>query len=197
MPARRRHSFLVGAALGVLLSTTVLAQPAHAISAPQRAEVHYTSSYAELRWSGVSDATAYTVQVSKVGYYGPWRVWETNSASTVLRIPITAHPYRDQQGSYKYTVTARNSSGAGARSVFTTRLQGSGVSAADSQKAANKATSCLKQGLEAAAVASAGSGVAAIGTAWIPGVNVVSAGSVAAAVGGSASSTYIMCVLPW
>jgi hypothetical protein len=79
----------------------------------------------------------------------------------------------------------------------TTRLQGSGVSTADSQKAANKATSCLKQGLEAVAATSAASGVWAIGSAWIPGVNVVTASSVAAAVGTSAASSYIVCALPW
>jgi hypothetical protein len=167
------------------------------MTAPQRAEVHYASSYAELRWSSVSDATGYTVEVSKVGYYGPWRQWSTGSATTVLRIPLSAHPYRDQQGSYRYKVTAHNSSASASRTVLMTRLQGSGVSAADSQKAANKATSCIKQGLAAAAATGATSGVAAIGTAWVPGVDVVTAGSVAAAVGGSAAGTYIMCVLPW
>jgi len=172
-------------------------EPAHAMSAPQRAEVHYTSSYAELRWSSVADATAYTLEVSKVGYYGPWRRWSTNSATTTLRIPLSAHPYRDQQGSYRYKVTAQNSSGSASRTVVTTRLQGSGVSTSDSQKAANKATSCLKQGLEAVAATSAASGVWAIGSAWIPGVNVVTASSVAAAVGTSAASSYIVCALPW
>jgi hypothetical protein len=196
MPARPR-SFLVAAAIAVSCSVAVLAQPAHAMSAPQRAEVHYSSSYAELRWSGVADATSYWVEVSKVGYYGPWRRWTTNSATTVLRIPLSAHPYRDQQGAYRYKVTAANSAGSASRSVVTTRLQGSAVSAQDSHKAADKATSCLKQGMEAVAATSATSGVYAIGSAWIPGVDVVTAGSVAAAVGGAGAGTYIACALPW
>lgn len=179
------------------MSVTVFSEPAHAISAPPRAEVHYSSSYAELRWSGVADATAYTVEVSKVGYYGPWRRWTTNSATTVLRLPMSTHPYRDQQGAYRYKVTAQNSAGSASRTVVATRLQGNAVSASDSQKAASKATSCLKQGLTAAAAAGATTGVAAVSSVWIPGVNVVSASSVAAAVGGSAATTYIACALPW
>jgi len=197
VPARRQQSFFVAMALSVGCIIGALDHPAQAMSAPQRAEVHYTSSYAELRWSTVADATAYTVEVSKVGYSGPWRRWTTSSATSVLRIPLSAHPYRDQQGSYRYKVTAQNSTSSASRTVVTTRLQGSGVSAGDTQRAANKATSCLKQGLAAAAATGATSGVAAITTAWIPGVNVVSASSVAAAVGGSAASTYIVCALPW
>lgn len=188
---------LVATVIALASSMFVLVQPARAIAAPQRAEVHYASTYAEVRWAAVADATSYAVEVSKVGYYGPWRRWATNSATTVIRVPLSSHPYRDQQGAYRYTVTAMNSGGSASRSVVLTRSQGSGVSAADSQKAATKANSCLKQGLAAAAAAGATSGVIAIGTAWIPGVNAVTAGSVAGAVGGAAASRYIVCVLPW
>lgn len=197
MPARRNHSYLLAALIALASSVFVLAQPAHAVTAPARAEVHYASTYADVRWAAVADATSYAVEVSKDGYYGPWRRWVTNSATTSVRIPISAHPYRDQQGAYRYKVIAMNSGGSASRSVVLTRSQGSGVSTGDSQKAAKKANSCLKQGLAAAAAAGATSGPVAIASAWIPGVNAVSAGSVAAAVGGSAASTYIVCVLPW
>ncbi|HUR51368.1 MAG TPA: hypothetical protein VMZ11_04515 [Mycobacteriales bacterium] len=197
MPARLHRSFLVGAVMGLVGSAVLLDEPAPAMAPPQRVEVHYTSDTAELRWSSVPDATRYTVEISKVGYAGPWRQWTTNSATTVLRLPVSVHPYRDQQGSYRYKVIASNSSASGTRSVLTTRLQGGAVSTADAQRAASKATSCLKQGMEAAVAMGATSGVAAVVTAWIPGVNAVSAGSVAAVSGGAGASTYVACVLPW
>jgi hypothetical protein len=51
--------------------------------------------------------------------------------------------------------------------------------------------------MEAALAMGATSGVAAVATAWIPGVNAVSSGSVAAAAGGAGASAYVACVLPW
>lgn len=124
MLARRNPSYLFLALIALASSVFALSSPAHAISAPQRAEVHYASSYAEIRWSAVSDATSYAVEVSKDGYYGPWRQWTTNSATTVLQIPLAAHPYRDQQGAYRYKVIARNSAGSAARSVVLKRSRG-------------------------------------------------------------------------
>jgi hypothetical protein len=195
--ARRNPSYLVLALIALASSVFALNTPAHAISAPQRAEVHYTSSYAELRWSQVSDATSYAVEVSKDGYYGPWRRWTTNSATTVLQIPLGAHPYSDQQGAYRYKVWAINSGGSAARSVVVDRSEGYGVSTADHQKAATKANSCLKRGLKAGATAAAGAGVYAFAASWIPGVNAVTASAVAVTVSSSASSAYVVCLLPW
>jgi hypothetical protein len=195
--ARRKPSYLVLVLIALVSSVVGLSQPAHAISAPQRAEVHYTSSYAEVRWSAVSDATSYSVEVSKDGYYGPWRWWNTSSATTVVQIPLTAHPYRDQQGAYRYKVIARNSAGSASRSVVLNRSEGYGVSTADHQKAASKASSCLKRGLKAGATSAAGAGVYAVAAAWIPGVNAVTASAVGATVGGSAGAAYVVCLLPW
>jgi hypothetical protein len=45
--ARRRPSYLVLALIALVSAVVALSRPAHAISAPQRAEVHYTSTYAE------------------------------------------------------------------------------------------------------------------------------------------------------
>lgn len=197
MSSRRNPSNLVLVLIAFASSVFFLSQPAHAISSPQRAEVHYTSSAAEVRWSAVSDATSYTVEVSKDGYYGPWRRWTMNSATTTVRIPLTAHPYRDQQGAYRYQVWATNSGGSASRSVVVSKSQGYGVSSGDSQKAATKANSCLKQGLAAGATTAATSGVYAVAAAWVPGVNAVSAATVATMTGGSGAVTYIACLLPW
>lgn len=197
MLARRNPSYLVLALIALASSVLALSRPAHAIAAPQRAEVHYTSTYAELRWSAVNDATSYAVQVSKDGYYGPWRQWSTNSATTVLRIPLDAHPYRDQQGAYRYKVWAINSGGSAARSVVLNRSQGYGVSTADAQRAATKANSCLKQGLAAGATTAATSGIYTVAAAWVPGVNAVGAGAMATFTAGSAATTYVVCLLPW
>ena len=197
MSARRwNHTpFLV--LIAVLSSWVVLSVPARAIAAPTRVEVHYSGSYAEIRWSAVSDATSYAVVVSKDGFYGPWRQWTTNSATTYVRIPFTAHPYRDSQGVYRYKVTAMNSDSGATRSVTVNKSQGYGVSTADSQKAASKANSCLKQGLAAGVTTAASTGIYAVSAAWIPGVNAVSAGTAAALTGGSGAATYVVCLLPW
>jgi hypothetical protein len=197
LPTRRNPSNLVLALIAFGCSVLFLSQPAHAISAPQRVEVHYTSSAAEVRWSAVSDATSYTVEVSKDGFYGPWRRWTTNSATTTVRIPLTAHPYRDQQGAYRYQVWASNTSGGGSRTVVMSKSQGYGVSTGDTQRAATKANSCLKQGLAAGATTAAGSGIYAVAAAWVPGVNAVSAAAVGTMTGGSAAATYVVCLLPW
>jgi hypothetical protein len=195
--ARRRPSYLVLALIALVSSVVALSRPAHAISAPQRAEVHYTSTYAEVRWSAVSDATSYAVEISKDGYYGPWRWWTTNSATTVLRVPLDGHPYHDQLGAYRYKVIARNSAGSAARTVSVDRSEGYGVSTADHQKAASKANSCLKRGLKAGATTAAGAGIYAVAASWIPGVNAVTASAVAVTVSGSAGSAYVVCLLPW
>lgn len=197
MLARRFVNPLVLAAISLASMVLALSHPAHALAAPTRAEVHYTSSYAEVRWSAVADATSYAVEVSKDGYYGPWRRWTTNSAHTVVDIPLSAHPYSDQEGAYRYKVWAINSAGSAARSVVMSKTQGSGVSTADTKKAAAKGNSCLKQGLAAGATTAAGSGVYAVAAAWIPGVNAMTAGAVAATTGGSAAATYVVCLLPW
>jgi hypothetical protein len=181
----------------VVAATVAFAHPARAIAAPQRAEVHYASTYVDVRWSSVADATSYAVEVAKDGFYGPWRRWSTSSAVTNVRIPLSEHPYRDRGGSYRYKVIALNSGGSAARSVVLTKLQGSAVSVADKEKAAAKANSCLKQGLAAGVAAGATTGVAAIATAWIPGANLVTAGMVAGSSGSAAASAYIVCALPW
>jgi hypothetical protein len=196
VPLRRAHAYLL-TLLSVCSSVLVLTHPAHAIAAPSRVEVHYTSSYAEVRWSSVSDATSYSIEVSKVGYNGPWRWWNTGSATTYAKIPLNGHPYLDQDGAYRYKVIAHNSAGSAARSVALNRSQGSGVSAQDTKKAASKANSCLQQGLKAGTTTAAGAGVYAVGAAWIPGVDAATAAGVSLAVGGSAASTYIVCLLPW
>lgn len=199
MIARRWNHTPVLVLIAVFSSVVVLSlsEPARAIAAPSRAEVHYASTYAEVRWAAVSDATAYGVEVSKDGYYGPWRRWSTTSATTTVRIPFDAHPYRDQQGAYRYKVFAINSGGSAARSVVLTKSQGYGVSTADSQRAATKANSCLKQGLAAGVTTAASTGVYAVAAAWVPGVNAVSAGAAATLTGGSAAATYVVCLLPW
>ena len=193
--ARRTALAIVVSA--VAAATVSLAHPARAIAAPQRAEVHYASTYVDVRWSAVADATSYAVEVSKDGYYGPWRRWSTSSSVTNVRIPLADHPYRDRGGSYRYKVFALNSDGSAARSVVVTKLQGSAVSVADKEKAAGKANSCLKQGLAAGVAAASTTGVAAIVTAWIPGANLVTAGMVAASTGSASASAYIVCALPW
>lgn len=192
-----RRTALAFCLSSVISATIAVAHPARAIAAPQRAEVHYASTYVDVRWSAVADATSYAVEVSKDGYYGPWRRWGTSSAVTNVRIPLADHPYRDRAGSYRYKVIALNSDGSASRAVVLTKLQGSAVSVADKEKAASKANSCLKQGLEAGVATGATTGVAAIVTAWIPGANVVTAGMVGASSGGAAASAYIACVLPW
>jgi len=199
MTARRWNHTPVLVLIAVVSSVVVLSlsEPARAIAAPSRAEVHYSSSYAEVRWSAVSDATAYGVEVSKDGYYGPWRQWAVNSATTRIRIPFSEHPYRNAAGATRYKVTASNSSGGASRTVALNRSQGYGVSTADRNKAASKANACLKQGLAAGATTAAGSGVYAVAAAWIPGVNAVSASAVAAATASTAASTYVVCLLPW
>jgi hypothetical protein len=194
---RRYHSYLVLAVIAVASCLFALQRPAHAISAPTRAEVHNTASYAEVRWSAVPDATSYAVEVSKDGYYGPWRRWTTSSATTAVDIPFTAHPYRDRQGAYRYKVFAMNSGGSASRSVLLSRSQGYGVSTADAQKAAAKGNSCLKQGLVAGASTAAGSGVYALAAAWVPGVNAISATAVAATAGATGTGTWVVCLLPW
>lgn len=194
---RRYHSHLVVFTLALASSVFWLSQPARAISAPQRAEVHNTSTVAEVRWSAVSDAMGYAVEVSKDGFYGPWRRWTTNSATTAVQIPFSAHPYRDRQGAYRYKVIAMNSSGSASRSVVVSRSQGYGVSTADTQKAATKANSCLQKGLVAGATTAAATGVVTIASAWIPGVNAVTAAGVGAATAGSSAATYVVCLLPW
>lgn len=131
MTARRWNHTPVLVLIAAVSSVVVLSlsDPARAIAAPSRAEVHYSANYAEVRWSAVSDATAYGVEVSKDGYYGPWRRWSTNSATTTVRIPFNAHPYRDQQGAYRYKVFAINSGGSAARSVVPSTQPGTaGVS---------------------------------------------------------------------
>ena len=194
---RRHHSHLVLLILAFTSSVFALSQPAHAIAAPQRAEVHNSSTYAEVRWSAVSDATSYAVEVSKDGYYGPWRRWNTNSATTAVRIPFNQHPYQDQQGSYRYKVIAMNGGGSASRSVVLSRSEGYGVSTADTQKAATKANSCLKRGLAAGATTAASTGVVAFASAWVPGVNGVTAAGVGIATAGSSAATYVVCLLPW
>jgi hypothetical protein len=197
LAARRNPSNLVLVLIAFASSVFFLSQPAHAISAPQRAEVHYGPSSADVRWSAVSDATSYAVEVSKDGFYGPWRRWATSSAVTTLQIPLSAHPYRNQQGAYRYRVFAINSGGSASRSVVLSKSQGYGVSSGDNTKAATKANSCLKQGLAAGATTAAGSGVYAVAAVWVPGVNAVSAAAVATMTGGSAAGTYVVCLLPW
>ncbi len=197
MTARRWNHTPVLVLIAFVSSLVILSQPARAIAAPSRAEVHYGATYADVRWSAVSDATSYAVEVFKDGFYGPWRRWTTNSATTTARIPFTWHPYRDSQGVYRYKVIAINSGGAAARSVVFNKSQGYGVSTADSQKAATKANSCLKQGLAAGVTTAASTGVYAVAAAWVPGVNAVSAGAAAALTGGSTAATYVVCLLPW
>lgn len=195
-PRRLPHR-LVLTLIALASSVFWLSEAAHAIAAPSRVEVHYSSSYAEVRWTAVSDATTYYVEVSKDGYYGPWRQWSVSSATTRIRISFADHPYRGSSGAYRYKVTASNSSGYASRSVALNKSQGYGVSTADREKAASKANGCLKQGLAAGATTAAGSGVYAVAAAWIPGVNAVSASAVAAATASTAASTYVVCLLPW
>jgi hypothetical protein len=120
---RRHSSHLLLITVAVASSVFASSQPARAISAPQRAEVHNTSTYAEVRWSAVSDATGYAVEVSKDGYYGPWPRWTTSSATTAVRIPFDQHPYRDGRGAYRYQVIAINGDGSAVRSVAPTTSQ--------------------------------------------------------------------------
>jgi hypothetical protein len=194
---RRNQSSLLPLAIAIASSVFWLSQPAHAIAAPQRAEVHNTSTHAEVRWSAVSDATGYAVEVSKEGSYGPWRRWTTNSATTAVRIPFNQHPYQDRQGAYRYKVIAMNGGGSASRSVVLSRSEGYGVSTADTQKAATKANSCLHKGLVAGATTAASTGVVTIASAWIPGVNAVTAAGVGAVTAGSSTATYVVCLLPW
>jgi hypothetical protein len=194
---RRIQSNVVLFSLSLASAVVWLSQPAHAIAAPQRAEVHNTSSYAEVRWSAVSDATGYAVEVSKDGFSGPWRRWTTSSATTVVTIPFNQHPYQDRQGSYRYKVIAFNGGGSAYRSVVLSKSQGYGVSTADTQKAASKANSCLSKGLAAGATTAASTGVVTIASAWVPGVNAVTAAGVGAATAASSAATYVVCLLPW
>ena len=84
MTARRTATAI---AVSAVISASVgLAHPARALAAPQRAEVHYASTFVDVRWSAVADATSYAVEVSKDGYYGPWRRWGTSSAVTKLAV---------------------------------------------------------------------------------------------------------------
>lgn len=173
------------------------ASPAHAaVSATSTIEVHHTLSLAKVDWAAATGAVKYNVEVSKVGFYGPWRLWPTTS--TVLNVALTDHPYRSSQGFYKYRVYSYDAAGHSAsKATVYEKSGGSGVSSSNSSSAANKVNTCIKQGLAAGLATGAAGGIVVIAAAWIPGIGEVTAASVAAAAASIAAGTFAVCLIPW
>jgi len=184
----------------VITSVGTLTSPSPAsarVSAPTAVQVHFQKRLAHVDWSAAAGAVKYFVRVDKIGYACPCVGYFTTGTS--INIDYRSFPYKEQPGSYRVHVTAYGAKGRKATSAsrFETKVAGAPVPVSQVKRAARKVNQCLKEGVGAGLTTAAGGGILVAVTSWIPGVDAVTAGTVAGAAASATAGKFVYCLVPW
>lgn len=192
---------LLAAGVAAVLAVGPLAEDPSAaagpVTAPQALRVHFQKNLAHVDWGAVAGAVKYYVQIDKIGYDCPCVGYLTKSTS--INIAYSSFPYKEQPGSYRVQVTAYGAKGRTAKSSarFKTKVAGDPVPVSKPKKASSKVNACLREGEAAGLTTAVGGGLLVAVTSWVPGVDAVTAGSVASAAASATAGRFVYCMIPW
>jgi hypothetical protein len=184
----------------VAFSAVVLPiQPALAVDPPRNIEVHFGESGATIRWAMAGGVQGYAITIRAVGTHRSYGQEQVLGYEWVA--PYEVFPgYGQHTKGYRFqvcSVVGPNTRAAcnSVKDGFYVRSAGNGVSTANLDNAARKATSCLRRGATAALVTGAGGGILAAMVSWIPGVDAIAAGDVAFNVAKAGGVSFITCLV--
>lgn len=182
---------------------TLRAQAAAKLPAPTITSMTFTDNAVLLTWTKVKKAKKYNVIISKKGYFGPFRDWQTKK--THIKIKYTGFPYRDGSGKpYKFSVGSVNGKRTSIsgyphikkKEIIKKTVRTKKVSKATFKKRAKSlAKKCFKDGAAAAIGTGAAGGILLAVTSWIPPAEAVTATGVALAAGSAGVGTTVACVV--
>ncbi|HVW42908.1 MAG TPA: hypothetical protein VHC18_16305 [Amycolatopsis sp.] len=183
-----------------LLAPTPASAATPAYVAPQAVSIRFSDSAATLTWDAVPDSQGYAVVIRPAGGHGPYG--EEQVLANRYTVPFTSFPgYGKFTGGYAYEVCSIALGGSRGcttmDSPFFVHSEGGGTSTSNLHKATAKISSCLGKGEEAGLVFAAGKGVQAAVASWIPGIDAVTLGGVAAVAAGAGATRFAACLTGW